>query len=109
MNRPFLATSLAALAVVLVIAPATAKSARCFTSDDGHYPCTFSMTDSDGSFEITAPGKPSFRIAITGQGTAAGFIGIDGHFTALPGSYVRSKADRACWENAGTETRICAW
>lgn len=52
---------------------ASAKSARCFTTDDGHYPCNFRGTGG-GSFEISAPGKPSFRLTIDapGEGQASG-------------------------------------
>ena len=44
-------------AVLLMTSAVQAKPARCFTSDDGTYPCDFRSTDSDGSFEIRAPGK----------------------------------------------------
>ena len=35
---------------------AVAKSARCFTTDDGYYSCSFRGLDEAGSFRISAPG-----------------------------------------------------
>ncbi len=100
----------AALALATLSAPALAKQAKCFTTDDGNYACTFTAIDTDGSFEISAPGKPSFRMSMNGDGTASGFIAAAGSkFTALPGSYQRSSKDKACWGNASTGTQVCAW
>ncbi|MDC9825904.1 hypothetical protein PRN20_19385 [Devosia sp. ZB163] len=50
---------LATVAVLTLTAPAIAKDARCFTTDDGYYDCDFEPLG-DGSFEITAEGYPSF-------------------------------------------------
>jgi hypothetical protein len=36
-----------------------ARPARCSTSDDGAYPCDFRATGRDGSFVISARGKPT--------------------------------------------------
>jgi hypothetical protein len=86
-----------------------AKQARCSTTDDGTYPCEFTMTDANGSFEISAPGKPTYALNIAAPGVAYGFVTIDATSTPLPGRYLRSEADRACWRNDATDTEICAW
>lgn len=96
---------------MLAVGPAWAKDARCYTTDDGEYDCVFKPLDSDGSFEISAPGKPTFSIYMDGSGTAsasADYAG-DGHSTGLPGTFTRASDDPACWENSDTETEICAW
>jgi hypothetical protein len=101
--------ALAALA--LFSAPAEAKSARCFTTDDGEYDCDFVSTDTYGSFEITAPDKPKFSLVISepGVGFLFGDYNDGGGNVALPGRYLRSDSDPACWVNEDTETQICAW
>lgn len=90
---------------------AAAKDATCFTTDDGKYPCEFTSTAADGSFEISAPGKPTFALVMSGPGVAYGFGTYEpgGKSVSLPGSYSRSSADPACWDNDTTSTQICAW
>jgi hypothetical protein len=90
---------------------AVAKDATCFTSDDGKYPCQFTATAADGSFEISAAGKPTFALVMDGPGVAFGFGTYEagGKSVALPGSYRRATDDPACWDNDSTGTRICAW
>jgi hypothetical protein len=97
--------------VALTSGSAAAKSARCFTTDDGEYDCIFMATDADGSFEISAPGKPKFSLVISEPGVAFVFGDYNdgGGNVALPGSYLRSQSDPACWENEDTETKLCAW
>ena len=90
--------------------PATAKPARCFTSDDGTYPCDFRLTDPDGSFQISAKGKPTFMLNMDGPGRAFGYANFGGgRNVSLPGEYTRDTADKACWVNGDTGTKICAW
>ncbi len=105
-----LASVLAAAAVVVIGATAVeARPARCSTSDDGAYPCDFRATGRDGSFVISARGKPTYFVNMDGAGRA--FVHADfgtGRNVALPGPYVRSPADRACWIYEG-KSRICAW
>ena len=110
MSRVFLA-AIAAAGLCLPLAAAEAKSARCFTTDDGEYDCTFVATDTDGGFEISAPGKPTFFLLMTEPGVASGYgdYGGEGHNVMLPGRYLRSEDDPACWENDETETKICVW
>lgn len=101
--------ALPALAALLAASPAWAKPARCFTTDDGYYACNFRATDRLGSFEITAPGKPTYRLDVNEPGFAAGFVNLGGRNVFLPGQYVRGSDDPACWSNPETGTKICAW
>ncbi|TFF25269.1 hypothetical protein E3C22_07810 [Jiella endophytica] len=89
---------------------ASAKSARCFTTDDGSYPCDFRGTDGSGSFEISAPGKPTFSLVIREPGLAGacGDFGT-GRCVPMPGVYLRERDQPACWSNPETNTKICAW
>lgn len=100
----------AALAVAFA-GPAVAKDAQCYTSDDGDYDCAFLALDEAGSFEISAPGKPTFQLWVESPGV--GFVGAvfgpGGRSVPLPGSYYRSEEDGACWVSEATETEICAW
>ena len=98
-------------ALAWLAAPAQAKPARCFTTDDGEYDCDFRAFGGDGSFEISAPGKPTFTLLMDGPGTALGSAVFEpgGRSVALPGLYSRDPADPACWINDSTDTKICAW
>lgn len=88
----------------------TGKSAQCYTTDDGHYDCTFKGTDRNGSFEISAPGKPTFNLFIDTPGMASGSANYGtGRGVSLPGMYIRQKDDPACWRNDVTNAEICAW
>ena len=101
---------LAALSAAgLLAGPAAAKKARCFTSDDGYYQCDFRGTDNAGSFRITAPGYSGYALEVDQPGFAYGYVEIGGRTISLPGMYVRSSDDRACWNNPETGTKICAW
>ena len=103
---------LALLALVLTLGTAavSAKEARCFTTDDGEYDCTFEALDKDGSFRISAEGKPTFEVFIEGgQAFAGAVFAPGGRSVALPGNYFRSEEDPACWVSEATETQICAW
>lgn len=104
-------TSIAAAGLWLSIATAEAKSARCFTTVDGEYDCTFVATDANGGFQISAPGKPTFFLLMTEPGVASAYgdYSGEGHNVMLPGSYLRSEDDPACWESDGTKTKICVW
>lgn len=97
------------LAAALATTAADAKRARCFTTDDGYFPCTFVATDDDGSFEISARGKPTYSLIVESPGFASAFVDFGGRNVSLPGMYVRSSDDGACWNNPETSTRICAW
>lgn len=90
---------------------AIAKDAVCYTSDDGEYPCDFQRLDEAGSFRISADGMPTFELWIEAEGEA--FVGAvfepGGRSVPLPGTYIRSKKDGACWVSDATDTEICAW
>jgi hypothetical protein len=98
----------AALYLVLG-ATADARPARCFTTDEGSFRCDFRMTDRDGSFEISAPGKPSYVLTMDQKDAAFGFVNLGGRNTPLPGRYLRSKTERGCWVNDTTAAKICAY
>lgn len=112
---PSLLKILAALAVLGTIAlaasPALAKPARCFTTDDGYYDCNFKALGKDGSFEVSAAGYPTYMLEIESPGFAFGFAQFEpgGRNVPLPGMYVRSRDDGACWNNPDTEAKLCAW
>lgn len=99
----------AALAIALLGAPALAKGARCFTTDDGYYDCNFRGTDSAGSFSIWADGYPTYSIEIYRTNRAYGYADFGSGNKSLPGEYVRNRNDRACWDNTETDAQICAW
>jgi hypothetical protein len=107
MIRHLAATVLIA-AIGLAAAPALAKSARCYTTDDGYFPCRFTATDSDGSFEIRGGGI-GFSMVMDRPGFGFGYLGLGDHSVSLPGEYVRSRDDGACWNNPETNDKVCAW
>jgi len=88
---------------------AHAKAARCFTTDDGNYGCRFVATDRAGSFNISAPGKPTVTLNIIEPNTGYGFVNIGPRNISLPGRYLRDRSDPACWVNDSTRDKICAW
>ena len=98
-----------AAATIGAIGGAEAKKARCFTTDDGYFSCNFTATDKAGSFEIGAAGYPSYQLQVDQPGFAFGYINLGNRWISLPGQYVRSNDDGACWNNPETSTRICAW
>lgn len=100
-----LAASLAAMQV------AVAKDAWCYTSDDGEYDCDFQSLDDVGSFRVSADGKPTFELWIEseGRGSVGGTFEAGGRSVPLPGTFIRSEEDPACWVSDATETELCAW
>ena len=99
---------LAAVALCAAIAVAQGRPARCFTTDEGSFACDFRSTGPDGSFEISAPGKPTYSLVIDTPGFAFGYVKLGGRNTALPGRYRRSPNDAGCWVNDTTSAKICA-
>ena len=97
------------LTLSLLLGAASAKSAWCLTTDDGEYDCEFTATDSAGSFEISAPGKPTFSLIMDAPGVASGYADFGDGNVSLPGRFFRSESDPACWVNDATDTQICAW
>lgn len=102
------AVACAALAVLLA-APAEAKPARCFTSDDGTYACDFRGFDGNGSFRISAPMRPTYTLAIVRRGVADAFADFGTRAMALPGPFFRSREDPACWVSDATGFTLCAY
>lgn len=102
------AAALACLAIGLSV-PAEARPARCFTTDDGRYACDFVSTGRDGSFRISARGKPTYVLEMIAPGVATGFVNFGPRNVSLPGRFIRSTRDRACWENDATNVRVCVW
>ena len=93
-----------------IATPALAKPARCFTTDDGYFPCDFKSLDRAGSFTISAEGKPTYTLEVDQPGFAFGFAVFGtGRNVALPGQFVRGNDDPACWNNPETDMKICAW
>src|SRR6188474_343153 len=74
-----------------------AKPARCFTTDDGRYPCEFRATGRDGSFVISASGKPTYILNMIEPGVASGFVNFGQRNISLPGRYLRSPTEPHCW------------
>lgn len=109
--KPFRLMLVALLGTLAIVSAAQAKDARCFTTDDGNYPCDFQRLDDAGSFRISAVGKPTFELWIEaeGQGFVSATFEAGGRAVPLPGTYLRTKKDRACWKSDATETQICAW
>ena len=88
---------------------AEARPARCSTTDDGSFPCQFRATARDGSFTISARGKPTYILNMSEPGVAFGFVNFGARNIPLPGYYLRSENEPACWVNDATRARICAW
>jgi hypothetical protein len=86
------------------------KSATCFVTGIGNYPCTFTPMEADGSFKISARNKDTYILTMNGDNTAFAFVQVRGRGRniALPGTYIRDPADRACWANFDPSFRICA-
>lgn len=101
----------AAALAALLAGPVAAKPATCFTSDDGRYPCDFRGFGGDGSFEISAPGTPTYIVSMQGRGVADAFVnfGPGERNIFIQGPFIRSESDRACWVSEATQFRICAY
>jgi hypothetical protein len=86
-----------------------ARAERCFTTDEGSFQCDFRTTDRDGSFQISAPGKPTYVITMSEKDVAFGFVTSGIRVLALPGRYLRSNTERGCWLNDVTSAKICVY
>ena len=101
--------ALTVLLADLASVTAHARPARCFSTGNGHYACDFRATDKDGSFEVSAKGKPTIMLNMTSPGHAEGYADFGtGRNVSLPGTYVRSAKDGACWVNDSTNVQLCA-
>jgi len=101
--------SLTVAAFCLLVDAVQARPARCFTTDDGEFNCEFRATARDGSFAISAPGKPTYLLNIVEPGVASGFVNFGPRNVPLPGQYLRSRSEPACWMNDSTGSKICTW
>lgn len=100
---------LATVVLVCCVAPgADAKTAHCFTTDEDSYTCEFRITDAHCSFEVSASGKPTYVLEILEPGVAFGYVNLGQRNIPLPGRYLRSPSDPACWVNDTTQARLCA-
>ncbi len=99
--------AVAALSIGMATA-VDARPARCFTTDEGSFACDFRSVDRDGSFRISAPGKPTYTLTISEKDVGFGFVNLGARNTALPGRYLRSKTQPECWVNDTTDAKICA-
>ncbi len=98
---------LAGLLVLVAAGASEARPARCTTTDDGSYPCDFRPTDGKGSFEVTAPDKPTYTLVIEAPGRGAAFVNLGNRNISLAGPYARSRADPACWVSEAADARLC--
>ena len=89
------------------VSSAQAKPATCFTTDEGRFRCEFRVTAPDGSFEISARGKPTYALIVTEPGVADAFMNLGTRNIPLPGRYLR-KGEPGCWESDATRNKICA-
>lgn len=88
---------------------AQARPATCFASGMGNYDCEVNLVEFNGSFSISAPGKPTYMLIFDAPGFAFGFISENGKMRALPGPFEQEAAEPACWQNLQDDSRICAW
>lgn len=108
-SRGGLTALVAAGVLAAAMSAASAKPARCFTTDDGYFDCDFTTTDRRGSFEISGADVPTYTIEVDRPGFAYGYANFGDRNVALPGMFVRQRDDGACWANPETDVKICAW
>jgi hypothetical protein len=96
-------------AVCCIVNTAEARPAKCFTTDEGSFACEFRKTAADGSFALSAPGKPTYSLTISEPSVAYGFVKLGARNVPLPGRYRRSSTEPGCWVNDVTAAKICAY
>ena len=75
-----------AAAILAFSVSAEAKRARCFTTDDGYFPCNYRAIDGAGSFRISAPGYPTYVLEVDEPGFAYGYVSLGRRNISLRGS-----------------------
>ncbi|MBK8770113.1 MAG: hypothetical protein IPM06_06750 [Rhizobiales bacterium] len=86
------------------VTPGPGLPYTCSTDAEGSFPCDVVSTDSEGNFEITSPGKPSYSFAYIEPNVFSVFWGS----TNLPGLYRRTEiGGKVCWINDATPSSIC--
>jgi len=111
MKKVFLLAVLGSIGLIVANgAKAAPRTVQCWVTDVGAYPCTFTPLQGDGSFRISARNRDTYTLYMNGKGSASAFLRIrgQGRTIALPGTYYRDPADRACWANYDPAFRICA-
>ena len=88
---------------------ATAKPARCFSTDDGYFACNFIATDKRGSFEVSARGKPTYSLIVEEPGFGSAYLNFGDGGIPINGMFVRQREDPACWNNPERNVKLCAW
>lgn len=83
--------------------------ARCFTTDDGAYPCHMRGDENRGSIKMMAPGRPTHTLQLTRPDVATYFAVLEGKTVRLPAQFQHRPDDPGCWYNSATDTVICAW
>ena len=106
---PRLALPLAAALCLIAAAPAIAAEARCYNSDDGDYDCRFSQFGGDGSFVVSAPMRPTYTLEMLSDGVASAFGDFGSGNRFLPGPFLRSRTDPACWISEATGFALCVY
>jgi hypothetical protein len=96
-------------ALMAASSAAEAKSARCFTTDDGYFSCRFTKTDRAGSFEIKGRQTPRYSLVVDSPGFAFGYVNFGNRGIPISGMFVRQRDDRACWNNPEMNVKLCAW
>lgn len=100
------------IAFTLLLAAGTshvqARPATCYNSDDGTYPCDFAPYGGNSSFTARGAGQ-EYTIDIYEPGYASGSVLIDGRVILLPGTFLRSRQDRACWVSDETDFALCVY
>ena len=94
---------------VTVSSAEDAEEARCFTTDDGAYPCHVRNDSNSGSIEMIAPGRPTYILQLSSPDEAYGFAVLGGETVRLPAEFLRRPDDPGCWRNSETNTEICVW
>lgn len=109
LNRTAVFLLVASIASAAGLRGAEARPARCQTTDDGSYACDFRLVEFNGSFAVSAPGKPTYTIIFDAPGYALGFINVGKGDVVLPGFFIQEADDPDCWENQTTGGKICVW
>ncbi len=97
-------------AIAMIVADAAhAQLAKCFSSDDGgYYQCEYQAIGTNGSFVISAAGKPTYTFNILKPGVAKVTMKIGTKPEEdFPGQFVPFEGQPGCWFNRETKTDLC--
>ncbi len=96
------------LAILIYAVSAKAEPGRCFKTGLGDYACEINLLEFNGSFAISAPGKPTYSIVFDGLDFAFGFVNEGDGNRVMAGIYRREEENPSCWANVQSDDRICA-